>query len=99
MVLALNNPYGAVVRGHVQDYFASGTVSPYRAMWAAGMRVPRRPTDEALARVSGDPALAELAAHHLVELRAERLDEAALIGREDDVDPFAQLLPHEPRRA
>jgi 2-polyprenyl-3-methyl-5-hydroxy-6-metoxy-1,4-benzoquinol methylase len=42
MVLALNNPYGAVVRGHVQDYFATGTVSPYRAMWAAGMRVHHR---------------------------------------------------------
>jgi 2-polyprenyl-3-methyl-5-hydroxy-6-metoxy-1,4-benzoquinol methylase len=39
LVLALNNPYGAVIRGHVQDYFATGTVSPYRAMWAAGMRV------------------------------------------------------------
>jgi 2-polyprenyl-3-methyl-5-hydroxy-6-metoxy-1,4-benzoquinol methylase len=42
MVQALNNPYGAVVRGHVRDYFATGTLSPYRAMWAAGMRVHHR---------------------------------------------------------
>jgi 2-polyprenyl-3-methyl-5-hydroxy-6-metoxy-1,4-benzoquinol methylase len=38
VVLALNNPYGAVVHGHVEDYFASGTVSPYRGLWAEGVR-------------------------------------------------------------
>ena len=42
LVLALNNPYGAVIRGHVSDYFASGTVSPYRGLWAAGIRVYHR---------------------------------------------------------
>ena len=42
LVLALNNPYGAVIRGHVRDYFASGTVSPYRGLWAAGIRVHHR---------------------------------------------------------
>jgi 2-polyprenyl-3-methyl-5-hydroxy-6-metoxy-1,4-benzoquinol methylase len=42
LVLALNNPYGAVLRGHVTDYFASGTVSPYRGLWAAGIRVYHR---------------------------------------------------------
>lgn len=38
LVLAFNNPYGAVIRQHVADYFASGTISPYRAMWAAGIK-------------------------------------------------------------
>ena len=38
VVLALNNPYGAVVHGHVEDYFASGTVSPYRGLWAEGVK-------------------------------------------------------------
>ncbi len=42
LVLALNNPYGAVIRGHVADYFASGTVSPYRGLWAAGIRAHHR---------------------------------------------------------
>jgi 2-polyprenyl-3-methyl-5-hydroxy-6-metoxy-1,4-benzoquinol methylase len=42
LVLALNNPYGAVIRGHAADYFASGTTSPYRGLWAAGIRVRHR---------------------------------------------------------
>jgi len=29
LVLAFNNPYGAVIRKHVADYFDSGLVSPY----------------------------------------------------------------------
>lgn len=39
MVLAINNPYGAVIRTHVADYFDSGAMSPYRAFWAAGIKV------------------------------------------------------------
>lgn len=39
MVLAINNPYGAVIRTHVADYFDSGAMSPYRAFWAAGIEV------------------------------------------------------------
>jgi 2-polyprenyl-3-methyl-5-hydroxy-6-metoxy-1,4-benzoquinol methylase len=39
LILALNNPYGAVVRRHVADYFDSGAVSPYRGLWAAGIKV------------------------------------------------------------
>ena len=42
LVLALNNPYGAVIRGHVSDYFASGAVSPYRGLWDAGIRAYHR---------------------------------------------------------
>jgi 2-polyprenyl-3-methyl-5-hydroxy-6-metoxy-1,4-benzoquinol methylase len=38
MVHALNNPYGAVIRKHVADYFDSGAVSPYRGLWAAGIK-------------------------------------------------------------
>jgi len=38
MVVALNNPYGAVIRKHVADYFASGESDPYRGLWAAGVR-------------------------------------------------------------
>jgi SAM-dependent methyltransferase len=37
-VLALNNPYGAVVDRHVADYFASGAASPYRGLWDAGIK-------------------------------------------------------------
>jgi 2-polyprenyl-3-methyl-5-hydroxy-6-metoxy-1,4-benzoquinol methylase len=38
MVHALNNPYGAVIRGHVADYFDSGAVSPYRGLWQEGIK-------------------------------------------------------------
>lgn len=38
LVIALNNPYGVVVRGNISDYFTSGALSPYRGLWAAGMR-------------------------------------------------------------
>lgn len=38
LVLALNNPYGAVLRRHVTDYFDSGVASPYRAFLALGIR-------------------------------------------------------------
>lgn len=38
MVHALNNPYGAVIRKHVANYFDSGAVSPYRGLWGAGIR-------------------------------------------------------------
>lgn len=38
-VLAFNSPYGAVIRGHVTDYFDSGKISPYRGLWAAGVEV------------------------------------------------------------
>ncbi len=37
-VLAFNNPYAGVARGHATDYFATGAVSPYRGLWAAGIR-------------------------------------------------------------
>lgn len=39
LVLALNNPYSAVIRSHVSDYFASGTITPYRGLWAVGIKV------------------------------------------------------------
>ncbi len=38
LVVALNNPYGAVIRKHVADYFASGGADPYRGLWAAGVK-------------------------------------------------------------
>jgi 2-polyprenyl-3-methyl-5-hydroxy-6-metoxy-1,4-benzoquinol methylase len=38
LALALNNPYGGVIRKHVADYFDSGAVSPYRSLWAAGIK-------------------------------------------------------------
>jgi SAM-dependent methyltransferase len=38
LVLAFNNPYSAVVDRHVTDYFDSGSVSPYRGLWEAGIK-------------------------------------------------------------
>ncbi|WP_329163977.1 class I SAM-dependent methyltransferase [Streptomyces sp. NBC_01717] len=38
LALAFNNPYGAVIRQHVTDYFDSGAVSPYRSMWTEGIK-------------------------------------------------------------
>lgn len=38
LVLAFNNPYDAVIRKHVGDYFDSGATHPYRALWAAGIK-------------------------------------------------------------
>jgi SAM-dependent methyltransferase len=38
LVLALNNPYSAVIDRHVTDYFDSGAVSPYRGLWEAGIK-------------------------------------------------------------
>ncbi len=38
LVLAFNNPYGAVIRKHVADYFDSDAVSPYLGLWAAGIK-------------------------------------------------------------
>lgn len=38
LVLALNNPYGGVIRKHVADYFDSGATHPYRTLWAAGIK-------------------------------------------------------------
>jgi SAM-dependent methyltransferase len=38
-VLAFNNPYYGVLSRHVTDYFDSGRVSPYRGLWAAGIKV------------------------------------------------------------
>jgi 2-polyprenyl-3-methyl-5-hydroxy-6-metoxy-1,4-benzoquinol methylase len=38
MVHTLNNPYGAVIRKHVADYFDSGALSPYRGLWTAGIK-------------------------------------------------------------
>jgi SAM-dependent methyltransferase len=37
IVLAFNNPYSAVVRGHVADYFESGTLGVLRGMWSQGI--------------------------------------------------------------
>ena len=39
LVAALNNPYGAVIRRHVANYFDSGGADPYRGLWAAGIKV------------------------------------------------------------
>lgn len=38
LVLAINNPYNAVIRKSVTDYFQSEAVSPYRGLWEAGIR-------------------------------------------------------------
>ncbi len=38
LVIALNSPYGVVVRGNASDYFDSGSVSPYRGLWRRGIR-------------------------------------------------------------
>lgn len=38
MAVALNNPYGAVVHHHITDYFATGARSPYRGLWALGVK-------------------------------------------------------------
>jgi SAM-dependent methyltransferase len=38
LVLAFNNPYNAVIRASVADYFDSGAVTPYRGLWEAGIR-------------------------------------------------------------
>jgi SAM-dependent methyltransferase len=38
-VLAFNNPYYGVLSRHVTDYFDSGRASPYRGLWAAGIKV------------------------------------------------------------
>jgi SAM-dependent methyltransferase len=38
LVVAFNSPYGSVVRGNVPDYFDSGATSPYRGLWAAGIK-------------------------------------------------------------
>ena len=38
LVIAFNSPYGAVVRGNFADYFDSGVTSPYRGLWAMGIR-------------------------------------------------------------
>jgi SAM-dependent methyltransferase len=38
-VLAFNNPYYGFLSRHVTDYFNSGQASPYRGLWAAGIKV------------------------------------------------------------
>lgn len=38
LVLAFNSPYGSAVRGNVPDYFDTGATSPYRGLWAAGIK-------------------------------------------------------------
>ncbi|MGN6793959.1 MAG: class I SAM-dependent methyltransferase [Streptosporangiaceae bacterium] len=38
LVIAFNSPYGAVIRGNVPDYFDSGATSPYRNLWAVGIK-------------------------------------------------------------
>ena len=50
LVVAFNNPYGAVVRRHVADYFDTGARSPYGGLWASGIRtyLRRRTMEEYL---------------------------------------------------
>jgi 2-polyprenyl-3-methyl-5-hydroxy-6-metoxy-1,4-benzoquinol methylase len=38
LVHAFNNPYGAVIRKHVTNYFDSGAISPYEGLWVAGIK-------------------------------------------------------------
>ena len=38
IAFVLNNPYSAVVREHVKDYFASGTLGTYFGMWKRGIK-------------------------------------------------------------
>lgn len=37
VMLALNNPYSSVVRGHVEDYFANGALGTYGGLAAQGI--------------------------------------------------------------
>jgi len=38
LVLAFNNPYSSVVRGHIADYFASGALGVYGGLWQQGIK-------------------------------------------------------------
>jgi 2-polyprenyl-3-methyl-5-hydroxy-6-metoxy-1,4-benzoquinol methylase len=38
IVLVFNNPYSAVVREHVKDYFASNSLGTYNGMWQRGIK-------------------------------------------------------------
>ncbi len=38
LVIAFNSPYGVVIRGNVPDYFDSAATSPYRGLWAVGIK-------------------------------------------------------------
>ncbi len=38
LVLALDNPYAAVIHHHVADYFATGARNPCRGLWADGIK-------------------------------------------------------------
>jgi 2-polyprenyl-3-methyl-5-hydroxy-6-metoxy-1,4-benzoquinol methylase len=38
LVIAFNNPYSAVIDRHAVDYFDSGLVTPYRGLWARGIK-------------------------------------------------------------
>jgi SAM-dependent methyltransferase len=38
IVLGFNNPYSAVIREHVTDYSASGTVARYGGLWQRGIK-------------------------------------------------------------
>jgi 2-polyprenyl-3-methyl-5-hydroxy-6-metoxy-1,4-benzoquinol methylase len=38
VVIAFNNPYSAVIDRHAVDYFDSGLVTPYRGLWARGIK-------------------------------------------------------------
>jgi hypothetical protein len=40
LVLGFNNPHSSVVRGHVTDYFASGTMGTLGLLAQQGVKVP-----------------------------------------------------------
>jgi 2-polyprenyl-3-methyl-5-hydroxy-6-metoxy-1,4-benzoquinol methylase len=42
LVVAFNNPYGAVIRRNVADYFDSGAMAPYRHLWDLGIKTYMR---------------------------------------------------------
>ncbi len=78
IVLAFNNPYSSVVREHVKDYFASGTLVIYGGMWQRGIKA------HYYHRTLEDYLTAFLA----VGLRLERLiDVADVFGREWVLSP------------
>lgn len=63
IALAFNNPYSAVIREHVTDYAASGTIARYGGMWQRGIRatyVHRTLEDILDAFLAADLVLAKL---------------------------------------
>jgi SAM-dependent methyltransferase len=78
LVLALNNPYSAVLDRHVTDYFDSGAASRYRGLWESGIRAYYRH------RTLED----YLDAFHAGGLRLTKLADVAALADEHGPDAF-----------